>query len=1132
MIYRKLFFLLLVSGWIGTLLGQISESQLTLQQTGRVTDNTGKGIGGATIEIYDLIDMDNVPNQVELIGSISSSPDGSFSFKRIPPKPEVCCSLAVAIASGFGFHWTNYDADTKSIPAIELEQPPATITGQVVDSQNKPIAQAAVHAFIQYGDNRSRFTIGSTRFGMTMTNAEGWFAITDIPRDAGIEFCVEMKGYVPTYSFRTDDNLYSLQYKCGQDVRLTLFRPGSLECAVVHKDSREPIADVRVFAVRIQGPDNYMTYRSLHDGLGTQRGLYFNGDESASAKTDARGQLKIDGLKPGEYWVCTRPVIVSKQGWFYTREKVTVTEGPPASCMLYAVRPGTLRFQVVQGDKKPVENASVSFKHNPDDHYAMMLSGRTTAEGFGVTTRTDGYAEIRVAPGTYDIISLSKDTMSIRIHNPSVKVSSGQTETIVLTFDPKPGLGGTCIDPDGNPLAQTKVYFLYDPNHPVTTNEQGQFLFTHYSEGPVLKDSNPSIQSQLNRQRPKMFSDRFLVARHNQKRFVAIQHHPSGPQLSGPKELRLQPAYLIRGQVMNDQNQAIADSNVLVDVVERDGSSYKPLARYDSAVTGSDGVFQFLVRPIPRLHYRITAQVEGGPKKVKILTSEPSVRSENKGTIFPFPVKPEPVDLGAFILSDSIGGVSGVVVDKLGRPLKNITVSLESLEQPKQKMITDETGCFEFHELYPGKVDIVAMIFAQGTRMTVETGAPPLRIVLTLDEITPDMISPKSIGGGAVEVRPVDAMTNEPIVSDKTQLTVDQPHGNDIYLTADKDGVVRFCVGPGPHKIGCQIPNYNYHSENVVIENNKLHSVVLKIKPGKELAEKRQFGERQRPLEVSSSRPGSSEGSFQIVVQSRITRLPIAGAKIAVTGELDQSRYEAITGENGCANLAISASGYFLVESVSAQGYKTAGPKKSPFISTSGSQPMIIDLEQYPVFVKVRVLNEQNQPVPKVWVWYCFQVGKDTSSKNNAQTDQSGIAELEWLYESPDRPAQIDHVLQVQSDKSREGTMAIERVRSHPGQVLDIHVQKRVIPRVRILDGKGTPIAGMSFSVYLAPNNYQIFSCQNTTDAAGIFTGDPVPVGTEWFLRWDSKKGWETFTFLTAESPDGFQNLPDLIIEE
>jgi hypothetical protein len=1141
MIRRWIFFLLVASGFLFNLLAQTPESQLTLQQTGRVVDKSGKGIGNASVEIYDILDAFHIPDRLERIGSITTSPDGSFSFKRIPPKPEVCCSLAVAIAPDFGFHWTDYDADTKEIPEIMLEQPPATITGQVVDSQNKPIPQATVHAFIRYGDNKATFAIGSTHLGMATTDAQGRFAITDIPRDAGVELCAEAKDFSPTYTFRTDDNLTSLQYRPGQEVRIVLHRPGSLACSVVHKDGGAPIPDVCVYAVRVQGPENSSTYWSLHYGLGADRNLSFNGDEGSSGKTDATGQTKIDGLKPGEYWVCMRPVVVATQGWYYTREKITVPEGSPASCTLYAVRPGILRFRVLQGDQKPVEGATVSSSHDSDDSYAMMLSGADANAGYIAITKADGYAESRVPPGTYHIRSISKDNARVPVENRSLRVEAGQTQTMTLTFDPQPGLAGTCLDPDGQPVARAEVYFLHDPISAVRTNDKGQFLFRNYTDRPVSNDAAASkkpgsIRSEALLPDPTsspMAPGRFLVARHDLKKWMAIRHYNPGETIVGPIQMKLQPAFPISGAVVNDQNQPIPGAVVTVTLAERIGSTVRRQVPFASSGTKPDGSFGFLVLPYQGYDFQIAAQAEGLSRRVKVLTANPQSVKDTIPEI-QLPGKPSPVDLGPFSLTDSQGSVSGIVVDKLGRPLKQIRISLKSPEQaPHKDIVTDQTGLFAFEGLAPGKVRISASIVWQGTSVVTETGVSDLRMVLTLDEITPDMISPKSIGGGAVEVRLVDSMTKEPVLSPQTELTVQQPHGNDIDLTADKDGIVRFCVGPGRHKIGCQTPNYSYHSENVIIENGKLNAIVLKIQPDRELTETREFGERQRPIEgSSSSQPNSSQGSFQILVRDRSTRLPIPGAKLVVTGTQDQSRYEATTGIKGYANLTILTAGYYLVESVSAQGYKVAGPKKSNYVSIPDSQPMSIDLEQIPVFAKVRVLNEQNQPVSKIWVWHCFRVGEQSENMKNARTDETGIAELEWLYESPEQPAQIEHILQVQSDKSGEGTMAVEVVRSHPGQVLEIHYQKRVIPRVRVLDATTTPIVGISLGVYLAPNIYGIFGGENKTDAAGIFTGEPIPVGREWFLNWNTKKGRETFNFTTAESPDGIQNLPDLVIQK
>lgn len=149
------------------------------------------------------------------------------------------------------------------------------LMGTVYDSvTNAPIA----HALVQ---------IAGQPYPATFTDGNGRFEIQGV-HSGQVTLEAEKPGYFPPHGFSSGPRIITIDESTG-DTRLNLIPAGHIEGRITNTDN-EPIADMQVSVIGEQIV------------AGWKRQAY-----GGNASTNAAGRFRVDGLRPGRYYLHTAP---------------------------------------------------------------------------------------------------------------------------------------------------------------------------------------------------------------------------------------------------------------------------------------------------------------------------------------------------------------------------------------------------------------------------------------------------------------------------------------------------------------------------------------------------------------------------------------------------------------------------------------------------------------------------------------------------------------------------------------------------------------------------------------------------------------------------------------------------------
>ncbi|HEV58524.1 MAG TPA: carboxypeptidase regulatory-like domain-containing protein, partial [Phycisphaerales bacterium] len=917
----------------------------------------------------------------------------------------------------------------------------------------------------------------------------------------------------------------------------------------------EPIPNETVYISRVQGPNGRLgTY---HLGGGFDLAPVIGGLDNCMVTTDLAGCFEVADLLAGEYTVFVNRITARKRGWSAEQVRVQVPENETQSVTMYAVRAGYLNVEVIEkgSESKPVEGVTVRIE-------PWVGEAQTDPAGQTISGVSDeqGRVKFQLIPGTYRLVSVGKDGQWADLREDHVlEITSGQTASVRIPFTALQGVMGTAFDPEGNPLVGAEVFILPDRTQVSVSDEEGRFLLPEevVAEDPDARSPEAKAQTEtvmdLARQgapatairdllavMPKPPPDaRLLVARHEPRKLLGMRLYDRSTRISGPLKIQLQPEKSVIGRVVDAEGKPIADALVVVELVRVDltGTDEVPYVTVTERLSDDEGRFEFPAVPLERgqVGYRVTASATGLGERAKLLREDPA--RAGTGGIPQIDLAPPAIDLGDFLLAPADLSVGGIVVDKYGRPLQKTTVTLESQGQGlKQTMETDPTGRFEFDGLQPGPVHLWAAVVWKGAGADVEAGTQDIRIVLMSDEVTDEIVADGFAGGAACEIRLVDAVTGEPIVDKQARLTIKQERGNTVYLDVDKDGLGRICLGQGTHEIGAQPKNYQYGKRRVTVEDSRVYQWDIEIKPKAEFEAHRTYGDAVYPSirrdgQWIQQTPKPSVSTLRVNVKDRKTREPVVGAVVVVTFREGSGRYEASVNEKGYANCAILEGGTYVIESVRAEGYEDLTPNRTYQLSPWSDRPIEFLLEPQPVFVTVSVVDKHGRPVPNAWVKQCYRLGDKWEHAKQGRTDEDGRVQLEWIAEPAEGEPRVDHFLQVKDMRRPYGVLYAGIVRARQNDTIALPEQPQVIPKGRIVDSQGSPLAKHNVNVLCVETGWRLDFGYAQTDANGAFEIQPMPVGWDYKVVCTHGGQPHEWPFAAGESDTGYLDLGDLVME-
>jgi 5-hydroxyisourate hydrolase-like protein (transthyretin family) len=353
---------------------------------------------------------------------------------------------------------TPAQSDEKS---AEKQAQLCTVSGRVVTAaEGAPIKSARLVLVQENAKNRPEI------FG-ALTDGEGHFQIKDVP-PGRYRFSASRTGFVAQqYQAKGTSQGAVLSLGPGQQIDDTLFRlvrAGVVSGRVID-EAGEPLANVWVSALRRP------TEEEREDWSKGQKQHQFV--QASGAKTDDRGEYRIFGLKPGDYYLKASESpdldqvgnIDGSDNYFLLRQ--IVTEYAP----LYY--PGVLQISDAQaiplraGEEvradfemrrvKTVEVAGrvIGADGKPATHAYLLLGVPGVGDlGGDLEGSTDSKGEFlikHVSPGSYILTAVQNDENRHEFTRQKLEVAESDLKSVILSFGRGTDIRGQIISQGSNP---------------------------------------------------------------------------------------------------------------------------------------------------------------------------------------------------------------------------------------------------------------------------------------------------------------------------------------------------------------------------------------------------------------------------------------------------------------------------------------------------------------------------------------------------------------------------------------------------------------------------------------------------------------------------------------------------------
>jgi protocatechuate 3,4-dioxygenase beta subunit len=628
-----------------------ADNGATSQFTGTVLDEKGQPVAGATVDFYQYQSswgwFGGIPWNPEVKQHAITDSSGGFAISS-----PFGASLVVVKKPGFAPAWKNWNSSLADSSEPLVLTAPTTLSGLVVDDNDKPVAGAEVwvsNVIVGEVFSESQFNNLSGQAARdcfsARTGTDGRFLIENFPADGHASLTVSKPGKAQHPIGNT--YLGSRDFQSGQnDIELLLGPAGGVDGKVKVQETGQPFAGAKVWLTSTTG----------------------NGNSPEPVRSGADGTFRVPDVAPGSYNVMSSISDQMASDWVVVpgmyQGLVMVKAGETTNCGVIQVSKGALVevTVVVTNELAPIANALMS------------------ADGFTAYSDSNGVALLRMPAGT-NWFSARKDWRS---QNKTAVIEAGQTNHIRIELTPPPRIAGTVRDPSGAPVAGALVSF-----HP------GQYPDApDYAE--VLTDSNGRYELSLKLTREFGFwsgpisPTNFVMARSLERNLVAIQEFDVFPT---DLDLTLQPGITLSGSVKDTEGAPV--TNATVDISMLSGHSFARLWPHPIKVD-AQGSFTFPALPQGREYYffqGITAKGHG--------TAGGHLKAEDSKTNhYEFP---------AFVLKRANQILAGQVLGQDGKPVGGATINLGGQGQLLwHSTKSDSQGLFGFDKVCEGDLTVSA----------------------------------------------------------------------------------------------------------------------------------------------------------------------------------------------------------------------------------------------------------------------------------------------------------------------------------------------------------------------------------------------------------------------------------------
>jgi len=400
-------------------------------------------------------------------------------------------------------------AQSPSIPTAQSNEKSAekqaqlcTVSGRVVTTaEGAPIKSARVMLVQENARNRPEI------FGV-VTDGEGHFQIKDVP-PGRYRFSASRTGFVAQqYQAKGTSQGAVLSLGPGQQIDDTLFRlvrAGVLSGRVVD-EAGEPLANVWVSTLRRP------TEEEREDWSKAQKQHQFV--QGSRGRTDDRGEYRIFGLKPGDYYlkVSESPDldqvgdiddVSDSSNYFLVRQSVTdyaplyypgvlqISDAQPIP--LHAGEEVRADFEMRRVKTVHVSGRVIGADGKPATHALLLLVVPGVGEwGGDVEASTDSKGEFlikHVSPGTYVLTAVQSDENRHEITRQKLGVAESDLRSVILTFGRGTDIRGQIISEGPNSAMDRLGLGLESQDEDESLSggahakKDGTFLLTNVQDG-------------------------------------------------------------------------------------------------------------------------------------------------------------------------------------------------------------------------------------------------------------------------------------------------------------------------------------------------------------------------------------------------------------------------------------------------------------------------------------------------------------------------------------------------------------------------------------------------------------------------------------------------------------------------
>jgi beta-lactamase regulating signal transducer with metallopeptidase domain/protocatechuate 3,4-dioxygenase beta subunit len=642
--------------------------------SGVVSDANGQPLEGAAVTCY-RVRYDLRTPQVSGREEVRTGADGRFSFvgERLGPGVPSEHAVVVAWKEGLALGGGDWGLDSDRELAITLG-PAAAISGTVVDTADRPLAEVAVRAsvLVTGAPAATQWLPGflmPERLG-ARTDAAGHFTIGWLPPGATAEFLASLPGYGTLHTFEPTRAAAILHYKAGQtDVKLVLPPEATVAGVVRAAAGGTPVADLLLCLRNAEGTDWYAANEPV--------------------RTAADGRFRFRGLGAGRYKLETNAAFDPTTEWCAVPMAITLAAGQAmADVGLKVEKGGLLELSLVDADTgAPVGGAMVTVDR-PRDTAEVELPGMSWS--LHGQSNQAGVARLRLWPGEYDLMrQVYGSGYGSSQEMTRISVAPGATIRQTVQLRKQSSITGTGRDAKGDPVVGAKVTVLPGgAGQAATSDAQGRFQATW---DPNWGGMNPSP-------RP------FLVARHFERHLAVMLEMPAN---AGEVDLTLDPGVVVSGRVVDEQGKAI--EGALVDLMYDGGAWMSPLG-LGSPMRATDAQGRYEIPAVP------------AHRKFRVWATRESAGAAGMGTEErPIEVDTETAVDGRVTAPDLVLKtpnltVSGTVVDGTGKPVAGAEVMVFGVGQVFRRTTTDGKGRFVVEKVCAGEVHLQASRGLSGDR--------------------------------------------------------------------------------------------------------------------------------------------------------------------------------------------------------------------------------------------------------------------------------------------------------------------------------------------------------------------------------------------------------------------------------